>query len=304
MKGDQGMPYMNREGTALFYEDIGAGPAIITTHGVTENSHYWILPGIVDALVRAGFRVISTDMRGHGRSRVTKGPPGFDVDTIAEDFGAIADHLDIDRFHLLTHATGGIAGLRYAMRHHRRLLSLMSTDTGSATLPTDAAAAVTDPDTKFERVPLSENVIAQGMAASMRGHNWDDIVAESRATARENVFLNSMHEAKNPEAAFGMLEAIQRRGDPDTLAEFMSSFYDDPDPQIAGLREISCPCLILLGEHDQLFIKPSELLAREIPDNHHVVWPGRGHMTALEDPERTARELIAFLADVGRVLTS
>lgn len=294
------MPYVNREGAALYYEDVGAGPAILTTHGVTENGHYWILPGIVDALVRAGFRVISTDMRGHGRSRVTSARPGFDVDTIAEDFGAVADQLGIDRFHLLTHATGGMAGLRYAMRHHARLLSLMSTDTGSATLPSDAAAAVTDSGMKFERVPLAENAIAQGMAASVRGNRWDEIIAASRAAARENVFLNSMHLAVNPEAAFSMLEAVQRRGDPDTLAEFMSSFYDDPDPRIAGLREISCPCLILLGEHDQLFVKPSELLAREIPNNRHVVWSGRGHMTALEDPERTARELVAFLADLGR----
>lgn len=292
------MPHVTRPGASLYYEDTGAGPAVITAHGVTENGQYWILPGIVDALVRAGYRVISTDMRGHGRTRVTSGPPGFDVDSVAADFGAIADHLGIDRFHLLTHATGGMAGLRYAMGHHARLLSLMSTDTGSATLPTDEAAAVTDPSVQFDRLPFAENAIAQMLVTSTRGRTWDEIIAENRDGARDNVFLNSMHAAVNPEAAFAMLEAIQRRGDPDTLAQFMTSFYDDPDPRIAALREISCPCLILLGEHDQLFVRPAELLAREIPNNRLIVWEGRGHMTALEDPERLVRDLLGFLAEI------
>jgi pimeloyl-ACP methyl ester carboxylesterase len=286
------VPYLERPGAQLYYEEVGEGPAILTTHGVTENGLYWILPGIVDRLARAGYRVVSTDMRAHGRTRVAGEPRGYDVETVASDFGAIADHLGLERFHLLTHATGGMAGLRYAMHHPERLLSLMSTDTGSATLPTDAAAEVTDPDATFERSPG----IGGQMAAGFRGQLWDGILPRSRELAPENVFLNRMHAAESPEAAFAMLEATQRRGDPDTLADFMSVFYDDPDPRIRDLRKISSPCLILLGEHDVLFVKPSEQLAREIPNNLHVVLGGRGHMTALEDPKRTTTDLLDFLA--------
>jgi proline iminopeptidase len=286
------VPHLDRQGARLYYEEVGDGPAILTTHGVTENGLYWILPGIVDRLAQAGYRVVSTDMRAHGRTRVAGEPRGYDVETVATDFGAIADHLGIERFHLLTHATGGMAGLRYAMRHPERLLSLMSTDTGSATLPTDAAAEATNPALGFERRPG----LGEQMAAAFRGQVWDEISSRGRESARENVFLNQMHAAESPEAAFAMLEAVQRRGDPDTLADFMSVFYDDPDPRIRDLREISCPCLILLGEHDVLFVKPSEQLAREIPNSRHVVLEGRGHMTALEDPERTAAELLDFLA--------
>ena len=107
-----------------------------------------------------------------------------------------------------------------------------------------------------------------------------------------------MHAAECPEAAFAMLDALQGLGSPETLADFMESFYDDPDPRIRALRSISCPCLVLLGEHDVLFVKPSEQLARELPDCRHVVLEGRGHMLALEDPGRTAHELLDFLASV------
>jgi pimeloyl-ACP methyl ester carboxylesterase len=288
------MPYLERPGAQLYYEELGEGPAILTTHGVTENGLYWILPGIADRLAQAGYRVVSTDMRAHGRTRQSGEPRGYDVETIASDFGAIADHLGLPRFHLLTHATGGMAGLRFAMRHPERLLSLMSTDTGAATLPSDAAAEVTDPDASFEPSPG----LGELMAAAFRGQTWEAIHQSGRDTARDNVFLNRMHAAQHPEAAFAMLEALQRRGDPDTLADFMSVFYDDPDPRIRDLRGISCPCLTLLGEHDVLFVKPSEQLAREIPNNRHVVLKGRGHMTALEDPDRTASELLDFLASV------
>ena len=48
-----------------------------------------------------------------------------------------------------------------------------------------------------------------------------------------------------------------------------------------------------------LFVKPSEQLAREIPNNRHVVLENRGHMTALEDPERTTSELLDFIIWTG-----
>ena len=65
--------------------------------------------------------------------------------------------------------------------------------------------------------------------------------------------------------------------------------------RIEGLRRITCPSLILYGEHDVLFVEASELMAREIPDARRIVMKGRGHMTALEDPEGLAAHLIGFL---------
>jgi pimeloyl-ACP methyl ester carboxylesterase len=56
---------------------------------------------------------------------------------------------------------------------------------------------------------------------------------------------------------------------------------------------------VLLGEHDVMFIKPSELLVRCIPRVREVVLDGLGHMTAIEDPERTGDELLSFLASVS-----
>ncbi|HEY2710737.1 MAG TPA: alpha/beta hydrolase [Caulobacteraceae bacterium] len=288
------MPFAPLPTARIFYADIGAGPAILTTHGMAENHLYWALPGVADALVAAGYRVVSMDMRGHGRTRIEGEPAGYDVETVASDIGALADHLGLERFHLLTHATGGMAGLRYAMGNHPRVLSLMSTNTGSATAPTDGAADAADPKARFD-VFLGE---VRNLAPLFRGKTWVQIIEGARLGARQDVFLNSLHLAVDPKAAFGWYEACSRLGDPDTLADFMSVFYADPNPYIERLRQIGCPCLVLVGENDRMFVKPSEQLAREIPGARHVVLKGRGHMLAFEDPQAVTRELLGFLASL------
>jgi pimeloyl-ACP methyl ester carboxylesterase len=78
----------------------------------------------------------------------------------------------------------------------------------------------------------------------------------------------------------------------------MMSFYTDPNPMVEGLRQIKCPTLVLLGEFDIVFLGPSEILAQEIPDARHVILDGIGHMTAIEDPQRTIEEIFEFLETV------
>ena len=137
------MPYLNRTGDIqIFYDETGAGVPVITTHGFTENGSYWGRTGISAALAESGFRVVDMDMRGHGRS-VPNGPnPDYCVEAVQSDIDALADSLGFDKFHLLTHATGGMVGVRYAMKHHTRLLSLIGTNTASMTMTTDKYCSV------------------------------------------------------------------------------------------------------------------------------------------------------------------
>jgi pimeloyl-ACP methyl ester carboxylesterase len=90
----------------------------------------------------------------------------------------------------------------------------------------------------------------------------------------------------------------KRRLSTRALFDFRTCFYTDPDYLVAELRKIKCPTLILLGEHDVVFIEPSNVMAKEIPDNKLVVIPDVGHMTAIEAPERTAQEIFDFLKTV------
>lgn len=279
------MPHFERGNARIYYEDVGTGEPIITTHGVGENAGYWSEPGVTARLAER-YRVISMDMRAHGQTVVEGEPSGFDVETMAGDIGALADELGLDRFHLLTHATGGMVGARYAMTRSQRLISLMLTDTGSAT--------------QLQFPGLSEEQTRQGMellAFVFESASFEEIVAGAKASP--GPFLFRMAELPDADRMYKVWERILRRGDPKTVAKFIRVFYDDPDLHVDKLRTIKCPTLVLLGEHDVVFIEPSELMAREIPDVRHVVIEGIGHMTAIEDTERTTAEILDFLDTVA-----
>ena len=108
-------------------------------------------------------------------------------------------------------------------------------------------------------------------------------------------FLNRLNANADPERCWRWVEEIISAGNPRHYAAFQRSFYTEPDPKVKLLRGIRCPALVLLGEHDVMFVKPSELQARCIPEAKHVMLDGLGHMLAIEDPERTTAELLRFL---------
>ena len=286
------MPYLSRPGAHLFYDVVGDGPTtIITTHGLTHCGAYWSRTGVSAALFEAGFRVADMDLRGHGRSVPIAGEdPGYTVQHIAEDIGALADHLGAERFHLLTHATGGMAGLHFAMDHHERLLSLASTDTGSATAPSNKFS---DPDYEGPYPEPFKTPFDNPAVAELEGLNVREILDKARQ-GDGRPFQIGFARNEDPERCWRWVEDIRGASNPVHVAEFGRYFFADLDPQISRLQAISCPNLVLLGELDEMFIKPAELLAKHLPQVDHQVVPGRGHMLAIEDPAGTQATLSRF----------
>ncbi|MBI4767102.1 MAG: alpha/beta hydrolase [Deltaproteobacteria bacterium] len=293
------MAYFQNNNVRIYYEDVGQGEPIIANHGLAEDTTYWSESGVTASLA-AKYRVISIDMRGHGRTVVEGEAKGYNEITMGEDFTALADHLKLGRFHLLSHATGGMVAARYGIRHSDRLLSLILTDTGSETLPTMFAAdghEVTEEEQEQLRIlgdQLRQDWIKNQPPPPsylQRKANW---------RANPGVFTFKMAEHPYSDRMYEIMDDWGQRRNPWALMEFMQSFYTDPDPMVEGLRRIKCPTLLLIGEFDYVFLKPTELMAREIPDNRHVVLRGCGHMTALEAPKWTAHELLDFLECVRK----
>jgi len=279
------MRWFERANLRLYYEEVGEGEPIITNHGLMEDCGYWSETGVTAGLAER-YRVISMDMRGHGRTVVNGEPYGYDAGTIGNDFGALADALGLDRFHILSHATGGMAAVRYAMTTSERLMSLMLTDTGSATAP-----EVPGVDPEQMRVGFA---LAAETRKTATTEEWMAL-----ARAQPGPFLFKMAEHPDSESMWAIYERFIRRSDPVAIRNFMMSFYVDPNPMIQGLRQIRCPTLVLLGEFDVVFRGPSETLAREIGDARHVILEGIGHMTAIEAPGRTTSEILDFLVTVA-----
>jgi pimeloyl-ACP methyl ester carboxylesterase len=272
---------------------MGGGEPIICNHGLSEDVGYWTGTMVAGEIARH-YRFIPYEMRGHGRTVITGEPKGCDVDTMIGDINDLADHLGLKKFHLMSHATGGMLCARYGMKHSDRLLSLLLIDTGSATIPAMPAPYNRPPPniTPEERQRMREEYLKR----------IDDKIPQEERYQRwlqaPGPYMFTIAARPEPERR-RMWEIFdgcyQRRLSQRALFEFMTSFYTDSDPQVERLKGIKCPTLIMCGEHDVVFVPASEIMAKAIPDNRFVLIPGAGHMTTLEAPEETAKQVLDFL---------
>ncbi|GAA1347809.1 bromoperoxidase [Arthrobacter koreensis] len=75
----------------LYYEDHGKGQPVVLIHGYPLDGSSWEKQ--TAALLQAGYRVITYDRRGFGRS--DKPAEGYDYDTFAADLNAVMNTLDL-----------------------------------------------------------------------------------------------------------------------------------------------------------------------------------------------------------------
>jgi pimeloyl-ACP methyl ester carboxylesterase len=115
--------YADLPGVKLWFTDTGGtNTPIVLLHANTGTSAVWAKQ--IESFSRAGYRVIAFDRRGWGKS-IADPVSGPQPGSIADDLDALADHLKLDRFHLLGTAGGGFAALDYAAWRPERLRSLV-----------------------------------------------------------------------------------------------------------------------------------------------------------------------------------
>ncbi|MFK0007972.1 alpha/beta fold hydrolase [Paenarthrobacter sp. NPDC090520] len=76
----------------LYYEDHGSGQAVVLIHGYPLDGSSWEKQ--TAALLEAGYRVITYDRRGFGKS--SKPTVGYDYDTFAADLKTVLETLDLN----------------------------------------------------------------------------------------------------------------------------------------------------------------------------------------------------------------
>ncbi|WP_211151826.1 alpha/beta fold hydrolase [Novosphingobium sp. HR1a] len=106
--------FTTKDGTEIFYKDWGPKDAqpIFFHHGWPLSSDDWDNQMLY--FLGKGFRVVSHDRRGHGRS--TQTDTGNDMDTYVADVIELTDKLDLKNAVHIGHSTGGGEACRYAAR--------------------------------------------------------------------------------------------------------------------------------------------------------------------------------------------
>src|SRR6202162_2896693 len=99
----------NSSDIELYYEDHGSGQPIVLIHGYPLSGASWEKQ--VPALLDAGYRVITYDRRGFGKSSQPTG--GYNYDTFAEDLHQLVTQLKLRDFTLVGFSMGGGEVARY-----------------------------------------------------------------------------------------------------------------------------------------------------------------------------------------------
>jgi non-heme chloroperoxidase len=112
------MPYLtvgkeNSGNIELYYEDHGSGQPVVLIHGYPLSGASWEKQ--VPVLLGAGYRVITYDRRGFGKS--SQPTEGYNYDTFAEDLHHLIAQLKLRDFTLVGFSMGGGEVARYVGKY-------------------------------------------------------------------------------------------------------------------------------------------------------------------------------------------
>ena len=118
----------------LFHRDSGSGVPLLLLHGFTGSGDNW---NHVFAETLPGYRIITPDLPGHGRSANPR--PDFKFADVARDVFALLDHLGIDRVKAIGVSAGANTLLHMATQQPSRIISMIHVS-GTPRFPDQARA--------------------------------------------------------------------------------------------------------------------------------------------------------------------
>ncbi len=268
--------YVPVPGGQLYYEERGAGPAVLLMHAGIADHTMW------DAQVdhfSERYRTVRYDLRGFGRSTMPQGDFAPH-----EDLRALFRHLGIERAALVGVSISGGIAVDFALAFPGMIWALVpvaagldgydwSGDETLARLGADEKAALEAGD--FDRaVELNVRLWADGP-----GRSPGQVDSAVRAKVRQ------------------MQRAIFERGDP--AGEPLSL-----EPlAIERLEEICAPTLAVVGDQDvPAIIEITDIIAARVPGARKAVIRDAAHVPNMERPDEFNRLVLDFLASCGEAV--
>lgn len=259
-----------------------SGRPVIFTHAWPLSADIWDHQAVV--LSNAGYRVVSYDRRGFGRSG--KPSSGYDFDTFADDLATVIRDLELSDATLVGYSMGGGEVVRYFSRHGGRGI-VKAGFVGAA-----ASCLLKSP----------------GNPAGIEGAVFDGIkagVAKDRAAfladLLRDVFFDIDRPATNPVTP----QMVQHWRDVALQASLAATIgcvdafsATDFRPELSSVK---VPTLVLHGTADiPVPIALARATADGIPGSRMIeydgLYGGVSHGLVVSEKDRVTRDLMSFLA--------
>jgi len=210
----------------IAYQEWGgrdSSPPVVLHHGfVADANANWVGPGVVEALLGAGRRVIAPDARGHGRSEKPYDPAAYGEQRMARDLAVLLDVIDAPQIDLVGYSMGAIVALILCSEDDR-VRRLVVGGVGSGVIECGGV----------DRRAVSNESIIEALSA------------EDATTLKD----------PGAEAFRALAEAVG--ADRKALVAQASAVYRGH----IALERISAPTLVLAGDSDPLAVRPQVLAA-------------------------------------------
>lgn len=260
------MPVVNLESIALYYEEYGAGEALLFLHGLGTDGRSWEYQR---DLFAEQYRVILIDVRGHGRSAKPPGP--YSVPQFAQDIFALLEHLKIDAFHLVGLSMGGMIGFQMAVEQPERLRSLTIVNSGPELIAQNWK----------ERWQILQRRLVLNFTSMEKIGEFigERLFPEPHLAEYKTLFVQQMREndPKAYKAATNALIGWSVR---------------------AQLGRVQCPVLVISGDMDYTPVANKEAYVREMPTARLQVIANSRHGTPIDQPEAFNTAVLQFLHSV------
>lgn len=267
----RGMAEIN--GTQLFYEVTGSGPALVLVHAGVADHRMW-QPQV--AAFAEHYRVLRYDLRGYGQSPMVDAPYSH-----SDDLGALLQFLGIERAALLGCSRGGKMCIDYALEHPEQVTALIPVCAGVGGLELDG-----DPPRQWDELVAAYKAGDLEQVSELEVQIWVD--GPQRSPDEVNPAIRDLVREMN-------LIALR------TEQSGLGSEQEPASPAVGRLGEIGAPTLVIVGDLDQPpVVQTGDVMWQHIPGAQRVVMAGTAHLPNMERPEEFNRHVLGFLEALSR----
>jgi pimeloyl-ACP methyl ester carboxylesterase len=262
----------------LYVEDLGRGRPVVLLHGWPLDGRSW--EPQLHPLLAAGYRVVTYDRRGFGRS--SRPSVGFDFDTLADDLATVLDELDLRDVTLVGFSLGTGELARYVGRHGTgRLRSLVIIESLAPSFTTSAD---------------NPGGVDEAGVAGVQRAILDDRYAWLTGQLADFLNLDDHLGKRVSEETVRAAWAAGAEASPYATWACVFGWLDDFG---ADIEKIDVPTLILHGTADRILPLDGQgrRLHAALPHARYVEIDGGPHLVCVTHAAEVNQELLTFLAD-------
>jgi 3-oxoadipate enol-lactonase len=259
------MPFVENQGTKIYWDEQGQGPAVLMIMGLGYASVMWHR---TRPILAQRFRTLAFDNRGVGSSDVPPGP--YSIAAMAADAAAVLDAAEVAGAHVFGVSMGGMIAQEFALQFPGRTRSLIL----GCTSPGGPSA-----------VRAESNVIDILLTRGM--------TPEQARTA----ILPYIYDAATPQSRIDEDISLRRNWLPSPQGYAAQVMAIRAWEAYSRIAHINAPTLVLHGRSDALIpVANGELIARRIPGAKFVLLEQASHMFLSDQTAAANAEILAFLS--------